>query len=82
MTNQEILIDAPEGATHVGHKYYMLSDGKWFYFTDSCPSYEECIYESESPDPKVTRSLADISRIVELEEMVEAINEVFGGEKL
>ena len=67
MNNQQIINNAPEGATHVGHKYYMLSDGKWFYFTDSCPSYEECVYESEYPDPKVTRSLDDIRRIVELE---------------
>ena len=66
--NQEILDDAPEGATHVDFgDYYMISDE---------PPYQDKFwYVSEWVDithPHVCnpRSLVDIRRIVELENFI------------
>jgi hypothetical protein len=61
MNNQEILDNAPEGATHWDCHEYMrhTHDGNWDYWY--APDWEETKPEEE------TRLLADIKRIVELE---------------
>ena len=62
MTNQEILDNAPEGATHYDSYEYMrhIHDGVWEYWSKAV-GWEETVPESD------TRSLADIKRIAELE---------------
>ena len=70
MNNQEILDDAPEGATH-----YVLENGTSFHF--KIDDKEASIYTDEwdcytnhkdvIPDLVGLRSLADIKRIAELE---------------
>ena len=62
MTDQEILDNAPEGATHYDSYEYMrhIHDGVWEYWSKAV-GWEETVPESD------TRSLADIKRIVDLE---------------
>ena len=62
MTDQEILDNAPEGATHYDCVEYMrhVHDGEWECWSKAV-GWEETNPEEE------TRSLADITRIVELE---------------
>jgi len=64
MTNQEILDNAPEGATHYDCDEYMrhVHDGEWEYWSKAA-GWEETTPQSD------TRSLADIKRIVELEKV-------------
>ena len=73
MTNQEILDNAPEGATSVNkHNQYLWFDGEEsFVFNPEekewvLTFYEECALEG-------FRSLADIRRIAELEEKYEKL---------
>jgi len=73
MTNQEILDNAPEGATSVNkHNQYLWFDGEEsFVFNPEekewvLTFYEECALEG-------FRSLADIRRIAELEEKHEEL---------
>ena len=74
MTDQEILNNAPPKATHVDDEGDYI-DENGIYMGEDCHASEAHVVEG-------IRSLADIRRIVELEEMVEAVNEVFGGEDL
>ena len=62
MTDQEIIDNAPEGATHWDCSEYMIHvhDGNWNYWSKAA-GWNETKPEEE------TRSLADIKRIVELE---------------
>ena len=62
MNNQEIIDNAPEGATHYDCDEYTrhVHDGFWEYFSKA-DGWNETKPEEE------TRSLADIKRIVELE---------------
>jgi len=62
VTDQEILDNAPEGATHWDCSEYMIHvhDGDWNYWSKAA-GWNETKPEEE------TRSLADIKRIVELE---------------
>lgn len=67
MTNQEILDNTPDGATHYdsdgfyfhikGLHAYIWADEQWLSYESQC-----CL-----PDLDAIRSLADIKRIVELE---------------
>ena len=68
MNYKVILSSAPSGSTHYDGKYYRLTqNGKWLVFTDSCPSYEECVKESEKPSAKTVVPLSYLRSIVELE---------------
>ena len=62
MTDQEILDNAPEGATHYDSYEYMrhIHDGVWEYWSKAV-GWEETVPESD------TRSLADIKVIAEFE---------------
>jgi hypothetical protein len=62
MKDQEIIDNAPEGATHWDCHEYMrhIHDGNWDYWSKAA-GWNETKPEEE------TRSLADIKRIVELE---------------
>lgn len=68
MTDQEILDNAPEGATHYDCDEYMrhVHDGFWEYFSKA-DGWNETKPEEE------TRSLADIKRIAELEDLAQMI---------
>ena len=70
MTDPEIIENAPDGATHYDDGEYMrhVHDGLWEYWTKAV-GWEETKPEQE------TRSLADIKRIIELEEIVKALEE-------
>jgi hypothetical protein len=59
MTDQEILDNAPEGATHIDGEYDFCKDGSYFGYSSKQWIPSEFIVES--------RSLADIKRIAELE---------------
>ena len=65
MNNQEIIDNAPEGATHYDCDEYMrhVHDGFWEYFSKA-DGWNETKPEEE------TRSLADIKRIAELESIL------------
>lgn len=63
MTNEEILNNAPDGATHVDsdkHYWHNSSAGYWLCCEDGSTTLNACIGNH-------IRSLADIGRIVELE---------------
>ena len=62
MNDQEILDNAPDGATHYDSYEYMrhIHDGLWEYWSKAV-GWEETVAAGE------TRSLTDIARIVELE---------------
>lgn len=62
MTNQEILDNAPEGATEVGAWYYKTAKGN-IPFPNGIRNHEQ----------KGSRSLADIKRIAALEGLVKAV---------
>ena len=64
MTNQKILDNAPEGATHVDHLqfYWMVQDRDAF-------NWQGAGWQLISSDAEDFRSLADIKRIVELEKL-------------
>jgi hypothetical protein len=66
---QEIINNAPEGATHVSshNLYHKTHEDFWYYWSIKLKSWFIC-----SCDPHI-RSLADIERIVELEEIVKAV---------
>ena len=70
MTDPEIIENAPDGATHYDCCEYMrhVHDGLWEYWSKAV-GWEETKPEQE------TRSLADIKRIIELEEIVKALEE-------
>ena len=59
MNNQEILDNAPKGATHIDGEYDFCKDGSYFGYSSKQWIPSEFIVES--------RSLADIKRIAELE---------------
>ena len=59
MTDQEIIDNAPKGATHVDGEHDFCKDGYYFSYTSQRWITSEFIVGS--------RSLADIKRIVELE---------------
>jgi hypothetical protein len=59
MNNQEILDNAPEGATHIDGEHDFCKDGYYFSSTSQRWISSEFVVGS--------RSLADIKRIVELE---------------
>ena len=62
MTNQEILANAPDGATHYecGEYQNHIHDGNWVYWSKAV-GWEKTKPEEDS------RSLEDVKRIVELE---------------
>ena len=62
MTNQEILDNAPEGATHVDWGVFLNANENQ-YWREKWIDVSELILEHE------TRSLTDIKRIAELEEI-------------
>jgi hypothetical protein len=66
VTNQQILDNAPEGATHVDGEHDFCKEG--YYYWCEGPNYGEHP-EAWIPDEFIVgnRSLADIRRIVELE---------------
>jgi hypothetical protein len=70
MNNQEIINNAPEGATHIDAEkdYFKFSCQSWMYYDDQ----EDDWFMTDS---KSLRSLADIKRIVELEALVEEIQD-------
>jgi hypothetical protein len=72
MNNQEIIDNAPECATHVDHLYlyWMVQDRDAF-------NWQGTGWQLISSDAEDFRSLADIKRIVELEDLVEAYREAF-----
>ena len=59
MNNQEIIDNAPEGATHIDGEYDFCKDGSYFGYSSKRWIPSEFIVGS--------RSLADIKRIAELE---------------
>jgi hypothetical protein len=63
MNNQEIIDNAPEGATHIDGEYDFCKDGSYFgsYFGHSSKQWIPAEFIVES------RSLADIKRIIDLE---------------
>tara|TARA_R110002167_G_scaffold91458_1_gene246114 strand:+ start:182492 stop:182692 length:201 start_codon:yes stop_codon:yes gene_type:complete len=63
MTDQEILDNAPEGATHIDedNDFWKFSDSKRQIFDEN-----ESWFNCDSNEP--LRSLADIRKIVELED--------------
>jgi hypothetical protein len=79
VSNQEILDNAPEGATHVE----ILTDYKKIYYykrtyKDFCNKYMYDVYQQSTwyPSNDISgdfRSLVDIRRIVELERIVECV---------
>ena len=71
MTNQEILDNAPEGATHWDGGGYMIAEGGINNYFN--PKKSKWIYVSELVLEPDTRSLADIAKITELEEDVEPL---------
>ena len=83
MTNQEILDSAPECAEYIdGEGVYWRLHDKYTWAVEN-PRVGGFVRQMTAyPSNGSVRSLADIRRIVELEGAVEAINEVFGDEKL
>ena len=69
MTDQEILDNAPDGATHWDCSEYMIHvhGGDWNYWSKAA-GWNETKPEEE------TRSLADIKRIAELEAELRSLN--------
>ena len=69
MNDQEILDNAPDGATHYDSYEYMrhIHDGLWEYWSKAV-GWEETVAAGE------TRSLTDIARIVELEKEVKGLH--------
>ena len=68
MTNQEILNNAPSKATHFdsdNHYWHNSSAGYWLCCEDGSTTLNACIGNN-------IRSLADIRRIVELEQIAKA----------
>ena len=64
MNNQEILDNAPEGATHIDDEHDFCKEGYYFSHTSQRWMTSEYIVGS--------RSLADIKRIAELEKELES----------
>ena len=67
MSNQEILDNAPEGATHVNHKnkYFWFDGDNQFIYKPKTDEWLMTFYHENKLD--LVRSLADIKRIVKLE---------------
>ena len=66
MTNQEIIDNAPEGATHVDEENdYFAFNARWRWNL-----WHDETKRFEATRATTTRSLADIKRIAELEEML------------
>ena len=84
MTNQEILDNAPEGATHVDtegdyHKIetiYQYEDKSDCGYEDRFRLSNSGDWVTDSDDLLLTRSLADIARIAELEEIIRGRDEL------
>ena len=74
MINQEILGNAPEGATHVDNNGYYLKACKSGFME---PSDSWVDWDYDYANHCEVRSLVDIKRIVELEEALESVNECF-----
>jgi hypothetical protein len=74
MRDQEIIDNAPEGATHWDCSEYMIHvhDGNWNYWSRAA-GWDETKPEEE------TRSLADIKRIVELEDLCARAKDYLSG---
>ena len=82
MTDQEILDNAPEGATHYSQGIHYLalnSRGTWMRYNpngfDNVKWFKADYYPSAYYN-KNFRSLADIRRIVELEEIIRGRDEL------
>jgi len=70
MTNQEIIDNAPEGATHVDNNgYYLKASKSGFMEPSDCGIDWDYDYANHTE----VRSLADIARIVELEKERDAL---------
>ena len=69
MTDQEIIDNAPEGATHIDGEYDFCKDGYFFDYPSKQWIPSEFIVES--------RSLADIAKIEELEKENKELQECF-----
>jgi len=84
MNNQEILDNAPEGATHVDtegdyHKIetiYQYEDKSDCGYEDRFRLSNSGDWVTDSDDLLLTRSLADIARIAELEEIIRGRDEL------
>ena len=68
MNNQQILDNAPEGATHIDDEHDFCKEGYYFSHTSQRWMTSEYIVGS--------RSLADIRRIAELEEELKETREI------
>ena len=64
MNNQDILDNAPTGATHIDGEHYFCKDGYYFAYSSQATGYTGWI---KSEFIAESRSLADLRRIVELE---------------
>lgn len=64
MNNQQILDNAPEGATHIDNNGYYLKAGKSGFMEPSDCGLD---WDYDYANHTEVRSLADITRIVELE---------------
>jgi hypothetical protein len=79
VNNQEILDNAPEGATHVeiescGDYEYWRLKGNLFEWYNFCSMTQDYVYSYQNVDSESIEdihSLADIKRIAELENQVE-----------
>jgi hypothetical protein len=72
MTNQEILENAPEGATHVDEDGVYLNTENDSYWRETRLKW---VYLTELILDRNTRSLVDIARIAEFEELIN--NQIF-----
>lgn len=70
MTNQEILDNAPEGATHVDNNGYYLKAGRSGFMEPSDCGLD---WDYDYANHTEVRSLADIERIAELEDLAQMI---------
>ena len=73
MNNQDILNNAPEGATHVSEDYgrlYLRADPEAYVSSYSNSRWNDNDVKTELLHFHTIRSLADIERIVELEDKI------------
>jgi hypothetical protein len=70
MNNQEIIANAPKGATHIDHlfSYWLVKDRDAFQWHGGW-------WGLISSDAEDFRSLADVKRIIELEDLVQSYRE-------
>ena len=72
MTEQKILDNAPDGATHISDEfnYYEYSEPDWYFYHPNECRFDLC--DSFEHIPLGLRSLSDIKRIAELEAQLKA----------